>query len=140
MFKNILVAIDGSKCARKAFERAVRMAEASGGSLTIIHVLQLPSTAGFGKKLTAEIEGFFRKDAKLFLAEHAQEAGMKGVRADTVLARGNPAQAILHAAESAGADVIIIGSRGLGGMKGLLLGSVSHAVVQHASVPVLVVR
>lgn len=140
MFKKILVAMDGSNCARKAFEKALDMARASGGTLTIMHVLQLPPTALFEKELTAKVEAFFRRDAKLFLAEHAEEAAMKGISVDTILAKGNPAQAILRAAESAGFDVIIIGSRGLGGVKGLLLGSVSHAVVQHASVPVLVVR
>jgi nucleotide-binding universal stress UspA family protein len=140
MFRKILVAIDGSKCARKAFEKALEMAKATDGALTIMHVLQLPPTAALGKTLAAEAEGFFRRDAKLFLAEHAEEAAMKGVKVDTILSKGNPARAILHAAESSDADVIVIGSRGLGGVKGLMLGSVSHAVVQHASVPVLVVR
>lgn len=140
MFRKVLIAIDGSKCARKAFEKALEMARASGGTLTIIHVMQVPHAAGIGKTLTAEVESFFRKDAKLFLAEHAEEAEMKGVKADTILVKGHPAKAILYAAKSMGADVIIVGSRGLGGMKGLLLGSVSHAVVQHASAPVLVVR
>lgn len=140
MFQKILVAMDGSKCARKAFEKALEMAKTSDGTLTIVHVLQLPPTMGHGKKLAADVETFFRRDAKLFLAEHAEEAVMKGVKVDMVLSKGNPAQGILHAAESADADVIVIGSRGLGGVKGLMLGSVSHAVVQHASVPVLVVR
>ncbi len=140
MFEKVLVAIDGSKCAEKAFEKALAEAKKSGGTLTIVHVLQLPPTVGFGKKLTAEVETFFRRDAKLFLAEHAEKADMEGVKVDTILASGYPAKAILHAAETTGADVIIVGSRGLGGMKGLMLGSVSSAVVQHAKVPVLVVR
>lgn len=140
MFNKILVAIDGSKYAEKAFEKAIDMARASGGMLVVLHVLQLPPTIGYGKKLSAEVETLFRKDAKIFLAEHAEKATLKGIQVDTVLAKGSPAQAILHAADSTGADLIVIGGRGLGGVKGLFLGSVLHAVAQRAGVPVLVAR
>ena len=57
-----------------------------------------------------------------------------------MLIKGNPAEAILNAATSVTTDLIIIGSRGRGGIKELMLGSVSSAVVQHAKVPVLVVK
>jgi nucleotide-binding universal stress UspA family protein len=137
MFKKVLVAIDGSECAERAFEKALEMTP-SEVMLTIIHVLQLPPM--IGSKKTTEIEPFFRREARLFLVEHSNRAAAKGVKADTILIKGNPAEAILNAATSVTTDLIIIGSRGRGGIKELMLGSVSSAVVQHAKVPVLVVK
>jgi nucleotide-binding universal stress UspA family protein len=140
MFSKVLVATDGSECARKAFDSAIEMVKMSHGTLTIIHVIQLPPTIGFGKKLTREVESFFRKDAEAFLAEKEREAKIRGVKADTVLLKGNPAKAILYTAKSMNADLIVVGSRGLGGVKGLLLGSVSNGVVHASKVSVLVAK
>ena len=55
-----------------------------------------------------------------------------------MLAKGHPAKIILYTAKAEKVDLVVVGSRGLGGMKGVLLGSVSSAVVQNAKVPVLV--
>ena len=140
MYRKVLVAIDGSKCAERAFERALEIVKAGNGTLTIVHVLELPPTVGFGKRLSAEVETFISKDAKLYLAEHVEKAAIKGVKANTILVKGHPGKAILDAAKSNEVDIIVMGRRGLGGMKGLMLGSVSHTVVQHSKVPVLVVR
>ena len=74
------------------------------------------------------------------MAEYAEIAKARGVKAETMLVRGHPARAILDAAKAKGTDLIVVGSRGLGGVKGLLLGSVSNAVVQNSKVPVMVVK
>jgi nucleotide-binding universal stress UspA family protein len=140
VYRKVLVTIDASKCAQRAFERALEIVKAGNGTLTIVHVLELSLTVGFGKRLSAEVETFFGKDAKMYLAEHMEKAATKDVKANTILAKGHPAKAILDAAKSNEVDIIVMGSRGLGGMKGLTLGSISHAVVQHSKVPVLVVR
>jgi len=73
------------------------------------------------------------------LAERAQKE--HGIKAELIWRAGHPAKVIIDIAEkTVGADLIVIGSRGLGGFKELLLGSVSHAVVNHARDPVLIVR
>ncbi|WP_415281103.1 universal stress protein [Candidatus Nitrososphaera sp. FF02] len=137
MFKKVLVAIDGSECAERAFEKALEMT-APDGTLSVIHVLHLPLSVS--SKKPVDFETFFKRGARSFLVEHQKKAATRGLKADTILIKGNPAEAILNAATSTGADLIIIGSRGQGGIKGLMLGSVSSAVVQHAKIPVLVVR
>lgn len=140
MYSKVLVATDGSECAKKALDSAVNLAKIANGSLTIMHVLQLPHTAGFGKTLTAEILLHYRRDAKEFLEEQQHEAEAQGVKADTLLVKGSPAKAILYAAKAMRVDLIVIGSRGLGGVKGLLLGSVSNAVIHSSKIPVLVTK
>jgi nucleotide-binding universal stress UspA family protein len=140
LYSKVLVATDGSECAKRAVESAIKLVKASNGSLTITHVLQVPSTVGFGKTLTEDILMLYRSDAKAFLAEQQHEAELHGVKAETLLLKGNPAKAILDAAKAMNADLIVVGSRGLGGVKGLLLGSVSNAIVHGSEVPVLVTK
>jgi nucleotide-binding universal stress UspA family protein len=79
------------------------------------------------------IEGF----ANDLLQKRKKELANKGVRADTLIKRGNPASMILKA--SKGFDLIVMGSKGMGTFKRLLLGSVSNTVVQSSKVPVLIV-
>ncbi|MNR36447.1 Stress response protein NhaX [compost metagenome] len=64
----------------------------------------------------------------------------EGLNATVELLQGSPAEVILAYAKEHGADVIVIGSRGLGGIREFVLGSVSHNVVQSARIPVLVVK
>ncbi|AIF82969.1 universal stress protein UspA-like protein [Candidatus Nitrososphaera evergladensis SR1] len=140
VYSKVLVATDGSECARKALESAIKIVKASNGSLTIIHVLQIPRTVGFGKKLTPEILLFYRRDAKAFLAEQQREVELHGIKADILLREGSPAKAILNAAKAMNADLIVMGSRGLGGVKELFLGSVSNAVVHSSKISVLITK
>ncbi|HKJ95410.1 MAG TPA: universal stress protein [Gammaproteobacteria bacterium] len=86
-------------------------------------------------------EEALRQIGEQLLADDAATAsanGAKVLRRDVV--NGDPAQAILQAAESEGADLLVLGSRGLGGIRGYLLGSVSHHVSSHAGISCLTVR
>nr|WP_294807117.1 universal stress protein [uncultured Nitrososphaera sp.] len=140
MYSRVLVAMDGSDCAKRALESAMDIVKASNGSLTIMHVLQVPSTPGFGKKLTTEILLVYRRDARAFLEEQQREAESHGIKAETLLVKGSPAKAIMSAAKAMNADLVVIGSRGLGGVKELLLGSVSNAIVHGSKIPVLITK
>ncbi len=59
---------------------------------------------------------------------------------ERIIKKGHPSKVILDLSESIGVDLVIVGSRGLGGVKEFMLGSVSHSVARHASVPVLIVK
>ena len=142
MQSKILAAVDGSECAKKGFQIALDMSleKQDSSVLVVLAVVQPLEVNGMRKDVRASLEALIEKDAKALLAEYATVAEMRGVKAETILASGHPAKIILDIAKIKGADLIVVGSRGLGGVKGLLLGSVSNAVVQNSKVPVMVVK
>lgn len=140
MFSRILVGVDGSECSRRAFNAAVDMAKISNGSLAVLCVVQPPMLMGQRKETAARFVRILEREAKMILADYAQEADKKNFKAETRLAKGHPAEIILYTARAEHADLIVVGSRGRGGVKGMLLGSVSNAVVQNSKVPVMVVK
>ena len=141
MYSNVLVATDGSEHATRALKEAINLVKASDGNITLLHVLQLPfTTTAIGKKLTADLLLAYRTNSRALLEKQEHEAELQGIKVKTRLERGNPAHMILGTARAIDADLIVIGSRGLGGIKSLLLGSVSNAVVHGSKVSVLVTK
>ncbi len=139
LFSRLVVAVDPSENANRAFEHALSLAKLYGASVALVYAVEAPQTLESYVSNT-EMRRLFYEEGRNLLDGFAKRAEGSGVKADTVLREGHPAQVILDAAKAAGADMIVMGSRGLGGIKGLLLGSVSHAVVSHAPVPVLIVK
>lgn len=144
MFHRILVAIDGSEHARRALGEAIDLAALAKAKLSVISVHQRPSTLMVGGPMVPPVD-FGELDSAL-QSEHAQllDSALEQVPDDVsvtkVLGEGPPAPAILAQAKKDDSDLIIMGSRGRGGMASMLLGSVSHQVLQHSGVPVLVVH
>lgn len=141
MYRNILAAYDGSEPAKRALSAAIRLTETFGGQLKVIHVFSL-SGFPFGEAfmpLPQNVAQDFYGMAERIVEEVKRQIERLPY-AEAVLQQGVPARAILEFAEQTGSDLIVIGSRGLGGIRGMVLGSVSHNVVQHAKVPVLVVK
>jgi nucleotide-binding universal stress UspA family protein len=144
LFHRILAAIDGSEYAQRALSEAIDLAALTKARLTVISVHQRPSTLMVGGPMVPPID-FGELDLAL-QSEHAQllERALEQVPDDVsvtkILAEGPPAPAILAQAHKDDSDLIVMGSRGLGGMASMLLGSVSHQVLQHSGVPVLVVH
>ena len=142
LYRHILAAYDGSPQAKKALGQAIRLAEAGGGTkLTVIYAVNLqPVVAGdmlFAPTPAVARTAMERAEEALREAE-ARTAHL--VRVKVELATGLPAKVILAEAEDRGCDLIVIGRRGHGAIGDLVLGSVSHQVVQGAKVPVLVVK
>jgi len=135
MFKRIVLGVDGSEHAMDAVRAAMDLAEKSGGELLIVHVDQKEQMAeGVTDQATAA-ETYVQGIVELVNEAHVP------VTSDLRVARyQDVAKEILDAAESFKADTIVVGSRGLGGLSGLLLGSVAHKVIQRAHCPVLVIR
>jgi nucleotide-binding universal stress UspA family protein len=132
----ILLATDGSKDAALAAQAAIDLSDQSGAELHVVHV-------GHGSLTQPPTE--YRAAAQERLDELVKEVEDAGgtvaeahLRMDTQGSMED--ENIVGLAEELGADLIVIGSRGLSGMKRLLMGSVSESVVRHAHCPVLVVR
>lgn len=137
----ILLATDGSEEATLAAQTAVDLSEKTGSELHITHVGEIPFTHypdRYGYRALYEED---EKKAQELL--EAQVERMKATGAELAQAHprmGRTAEEIVLLAEELGADLVALGSRGLGGVKRALMGSVSDSVVRHAHCPVLVVR
>jgi nucleotide-binding universal stress UspA family protein len=139
----ILLATDGSREASLAARTAVNLADKTGSELHVAFVLRTQDALdydalGFDVERPSEE---VRRMGKRLLDEQVrqvEEAG--GTVAGAHLRTGRPDQEIVAAGEDMGAGLIVLGSRGLGGIKRALMGSVSDSVVRHAHCPVMVVR
>jgi nucleotide-binding universal stress UspA family protein len=140
----ILLATDGSKEAELAALRAVELADATNSELHVVHVGGVPillecypGTLGYERRLYEEIEEMSRE----FLRKQSWRMKVAGgTVAGAHLRIGEVDLEIVALAEELGVDLIVTGSRGLGGVRRALMGSVSDSVVRHAHCPVLVVR
>ena len=140
----ILLATDGSEQAELAVLRAVELADATDSELHVVHVgvvpiflKSYPGTLGYYGKLYEQIEEVSKERLR------KQSLGVKaagGTVAGAHLRMGAVDLEIAALAEELGAGLIVMGSRGLGGVRRALMGSVSDSVVRHAHCPVLVVR
>ena len=135
--KQILVATDGSENGRDALEEAVELAAAAGAKLTIVYVRHAPlpmlGDPVYQRSLSADL-----RHANETVAIAAGVAHTAGVEAEAEVLEGDPAKRIVELARQRDVDLIVVGSRGLGGFAGTLLGSVSRDVLHHADRPVLV--
>jgi len=140
----ILLATDGSPHAELAAMKAVDLAQSTGSRLHVVVVGRTFSQAVYNEYYTETEAGreAIRHEAQETLDEQVrkiEKAG--GTVAIAHLKMGERRdEAIVHLAEDIGADLIVIGSRGFGGLKRALLGNVADSVVRHAHCPVLVVR
>lgn len=143
MFQTIVVGTDGSPTAGEAVRTAIGLAERFGAKLHVVRAYQLPSRAALAAAVPEAAVGLVEAD-RLVAAEIESALGTlaEDIRAagiDVVVhgRPGGPAAAILEVAESLGADLIVVGNRG---MQRRLLGSVPNTVTHQAPCDVLVVR
>jgi nucleotide-binding universal stress UspA family protein len=138
----IVVGIDGSDTARLAARWAAREAELRGASLRLVSAWEMP-TYGFSFGAATNIDDMLkalREAAEERVAEAGDEARAisSSIDVSTFVYEGQAAGVLVH--EARDADLLVVGSRGLGGFKGLLLGSVSEQCASHAACPVVIVR
>ena len=141
----ILLATDGSEEATLAARTAIDIADKTGSELHIVLVGLSVSYVGMGPLEIADIPGPAQEELNqeaqgLLNAQTRQIEANGGTVAGTHLRIGKPDEEIVAQAEELGAGLIVMGSRGLGGIRRALMGSVSDSVVRHAHCPVLVVR
>ncbi|URJ48800.1 universal stress protein [Paenibacillus polymyxa] len=143
IFSKVLLAYDGSDASNKALLKAAELVKASPSSkLEVVTAFDFPRIfMGEGlAPIPASINKEYYDLAKQTTDEVKKRLAEQGVDAKVELIQGSPAEVILDYANENGFDAIVIGSRGLGGIREFVLGSVSHNVVQHARIPVLVVK
>ncbi len=145
----VLFATDGSSDAEAAagFFQAMKFPRLSG--ITVIHVavrrnyladrLNVTDRTNFAQ-LSEEIRRSREQASTKLLKETERKLKQRGLKVDTLLAKGHAADEILKAAKRIRADLIVVGSRGLTGLRRFLLGSVAHEVARHAPCSVMVVR
>jgi len=146
----ILLGIDGSEEATLAAQTAVDLANKTGSELHVVYARIPPYSRAFyegyeegvdvGAYLQDESEEHTRRGQGLLDEQVRKIEAAGGSVAQAHLREGKPEAEITALAEEIGAGLIVVGSRGLGGIRRAMLGSVSDAVVRHAHCPVLVVR
>lgn len=142
--KRIVVGVDGSEHAEAALEWAARMAKGMGSEVIAVFAISPPVyfDTGYAQPvIPVEFDETWRAEMKKELErDWCKPLKAAGVKYRTLMEDGRPASVIARVAESSGADVIVVGRRGRGGVRELLLGSVSHELVLHSKTPVLVVE
>jgi len=139
----LLIAIDGSDQARRAIEAAGRLAK-HGASVEAVLVHVRESPAYYGELPPFDFQsiesGLRQRQAELLEAALAQARSIGLQPVTTQAAEGQAAQEIVRLAAERGVDCIVMGTRGMNALGGLLLGSVAQRVVHLASVPVMLVK
>ncbi|MBC2902218.1 universal stress protein [Streptomyces cupreus] len=137
---SVIVGVDDMSYSWLAADWAAAEAESRGCGVKVVHAVGSGAEAAYGEAAGPGLTDEAAKAAAAVLddAQARLAAAHPGVPIETGLARGDPAEALINAAEDA--DVLVVGTRGRGGFAGLLLGSVSRKVAAHAHRPVVVVR
>jgi nucleotide-binding universal stress UspA family protein len=142
-FERIVVPVDASEPCDAAIDLALDLAATSGGHVFFCHVLdtrdlyERAATYGYDPQpLLAKI----RSEAEQVLDPVAERADALGVGSENVILEGRPVDAILSAAASRSADLIVMGTRGRRGIERVLVGSTTEGVLRTSDIPVLVVR
>ena len=141
--ETIVVGVDGSEGARSALEFAAREAALRQARLRVAcawEILPAVYAGGLAPGLDQPTIDSFRESAETVVQQAAATAKelQPAIECEGRVVQGQPAEVLLQ--EGQDADLIVVGNRGHGGFASLLLGSVSHQVVQHARCPVTVVR
>jgi nucleotide-binding universal stress UspA family protein len=145
LFERIVVGTDGSQTAAEAVRQSVELARATGARLDIVSAYQ-PVPQHRLREEAGEIPGDVahsvgpREDVNVILEGAAGPAREAGVTVETHSREGDPADAILDVAEETGADLVVVGNKGMTGARRFLLGSVPNKISHHAPCGVYIVR
>ncbi len=140
--RKILCPIDFSQHAGLVVEWAIHLAEEHDAEVVLLHAYHLPVEFQQleGAYLPADFWDSVKEEAERSLAAYGEKIRDKGVPVQEIVREGYPASVIEEEALQEKADMIVMGSRGLSGLKHLLLGSIAERVVQKAHCPVLTVN
>jgi nucleotide-binding universal stress UspA family protein len=141
-FHDLLVPIDFSEHADAALDCALALAKASGGRVHLVHAYEIPlgTIPPYGVEVPQALLLGVRDAAARRLEKVTQRAQGAGIPVEAHLAHGPAASTIVETAQQLGVDLVVMGTRGLTGLKHVLLGSVAERVVRTAPCPVLTLK
>jgi nucleotide-binding universal stress UspA family protein len=145
VFTSIVVGTDGSETAAKAVAAAIELAALSGATLELVSAYEPVSNQRLRREapdVPSDMEWTIHRRAEVdaTLRHAAERAEGEGVRATEHAREGDAADAILDVAEELGADLIVVGNKGMTGAKRFMLGSVPNKVSHHAPCAVMIIR
>ena len=148
MFSSIVTGTDGSPTAALAVRQATELARACGASVHLVSAFKSLGSinalsaealaAGVSPVESARLSDELARDAEQMLSVLADEIRAEGVKVEVHAAPGDPAQVLIEVAEAEGADLIIVGNKGMSGSKRFVLGSVPNKLSHHAPCAVLI--
>jgi nucleotide-binding universal stress UspA family protein len=145
VFKRIVVGTDGSETAAVAVQHAAELARTTGAALDLVSAYE-PVPQDRLRNESQQVPGDIahgvgpREDVNALLETAAGSAREAGIEASSHAREGDPADAILDVAEEVGADLIVVGNKGMTGARRFLLGSVPNKISHHAPCGVYIVR
>ncbi|MES2508517.1 MAG: universal stress protein [Pseudomonadota bacterium] len=144
MFTHILVPIDGSSTANQAIQKAAAVAKAFNAKVTVVCIIDTYAFTGVGTEFAYGQDEYLKaatKEAHDAIEAARSQFAANGTAASASVLEGQAVyKSILEAAETAGADLIVMGSHGRKGLQKLVLGSVAAQVLSHTHLPVMIVR
>jgi nucleotide-binding universal stress UspA family protein len=145
VFQSIVVGTDGSSTAGEAVREAIELAKELGATIELVSAYEPVSNQRLreeARQVPPDMQWMVnpREDVDATLREAAEQARDAGVKVNTYAREGDPADAILDVAEERGADLIVVGNKGMTGAKRFLLGSVPNKISHHAPCSVLIIR
>ena len=143
MFKHILLPTDGSSLSEAAIHKGIQFSKSIGARVTAFYAMPEFHIFTYKTEMLEDTKEQFARDSKAHAAKYLgvieEAANEAGVACDTVLATSDePYEAIIQTARDRGCDLIMMASHGRRGVRALLLGSETHKVLTHTTLPVLV--
>jgi len=142
MYRRFLVPIDGSALSAVAAKKAVELAKLLGSEIRFLHVIDSRTVQAL--ELTGvdmiTVDERVTNIANAYLNEVVRHAEDSKIKAHREIRRGLPAEEILESVKEHGVDIVVMGSRGLTGVRRAMMGSTTEEVLRLSPVPVLVVR
>src|ERR1043165_2200003 len=145
MFRSIVVGTDGSDTAKKAADEAIDLPRPPGAGLSVVSACEPVPQARLreeARQTPSDLQWMVnpREEVDATLSDAADLVREAGLEVETFAREGSPADAILDVAEERGADLIVVGNKGMTGARRFLLGSVPNKVSHHAPCSVLIIR
>jgi nucleotide-binding universal stress UspA family protein len=138
--QRIIVADDGSVFARKAIDKAVELAKKEESEIICVNVMEDFCPIGLTEIDCNVVRELQTKESNVITANALEKFKQAGVRARVIVETGSPAEMIVEIAKREGADLIIAASHGKHGAKKFAFGSVTARLIEHSTVPVLVMK
>ena len=142
MLSKILVPVDGSENSFRALEQAIFLAtKIQEAQIIVLYIIEdLPSLYIYSPKIIEKLHADYKSEYVKILERCKELASKSGINIHTVLLEGDPASKIIGYSEMERFDIIIMGSRGMGKFKEMIVGSISNKVIHHAKCSVMLVR